>query len=290
MISIYFIGLLIVICIYIILALALQLALGFAGLFNLGHIAFFAVGAYVTALLAKLGLPFWCCLVLAGLLPAAFAYFLATATNKLKGDYLALVALGFSFVIYEITLNWISVTNGPMGIPNIPRPQFFGINFSSDTNFFILTAIFAGATYFIIHVISRSSFGKTLQAIRDDELAAKSLGKNTALSKSLALMLSAFFAGIAGCLFAYYLSYIDPQSFLFSSLIPILAIVVIGGLASLPGTVFATIIIVLLPEPLRFLGLPSSLIGPGRQVIYALLLLLIILYKPRGFYGKVDLE
>jgi len=103
-------------------------------------------------------------------------------------------------------------------------------------------------------------------------------------------MISSFFAGIAGCLFAYYLTYIDPSSFVFSNFIPILTIVIIGGLASLPGTIFATIIIVLLPEPFRFLGLPSSLIGPGRQILYALFLLLILLYKPKGFYGKVELE
>jgi len=139
-------------------------------------------------------------------------------------------------------------------------------------------------------MITLSPFGKTLEAIRDDELAAKTLGKKTELTKTFSLMISAFFAGIAGSFFAYYLTYIDPSSFTFSNLIPILVIVIIGGLASLPGTVFATIIVVLLPEPLRFLGLPSSLLGPGRQILYALFLLLILMYKPKGFYGKVDLE
>lgn len=290
MIDAYFTHLLVMIAIYLILALSLQLSVGFTGLLNLGHIAFFAIGAYTSALLSKAGIPFGFCILIAGLLPAIFTYILSIATNKLKGDYLALATLGFSFVVYALTLNWIGLTNGPLGLPGIPRPAIFGIDFSSNTNFLILLVIFVLITYCVIRTITLSPFGKTLEAIRDDELAAKTLGKNTGLSKSLSLMISAFFAGIAGSLFAYYLTYIDPSSFTFSNLIPIMVIVIIGGLASLPGTIFATIIIVLLPEPLRFLGLPSSLIGPGRQILYALFLLLILLYKPKGFYGKVDLE
>jgi len=259
-------------------------------LFNLGFVGFYAIGAYASALLALSGQPFWFCLLTAALVPTIFAYILSTATNKLKGDYLALATMGFSFVIYAVSLNWIGLTKGPLGLPGIPRPQFWGIDFNNDTNFLILSALISILTYLILHKIASSPFGKTLEAIRDDELAAKSLGKKTATAKSLALMISAFFAGIAGCLLASYLSYIDPTSFMFVNLIPILTIVVIGGLASLPGTVFATIIIVLLPEPLRFIGLPSSLIGPGRQLLYALFLLLILLYKPKGFYGKVELE
>jgi len=290
MIDGYFIHLLIIITIYVILALGLQLSVGFTGLLNLGHIAFYAIGAYSSALLAKAGLPFWFCIAVAGILPAMFAYFLSVATNKLKGDYLALTTLAFSFVVYALALNWAKLTNGSLGIPGIPRPQFFGIDFSSNSNFLILSLVIAVVTYFIIRMITLSPFGKTLEAIRDDEIAAKTLGKNTALAKSVSLITSSLFAGIAGSLFAYYLTYIDPSSFTFSNLIPILVIVIVGGLASLPGTIFATIIIVLLPEPLRFLGLPSSLIGPGRQMLYALFLLLILLYKPKGFYGKVDLE
>jgi branched-chain amino acid transport system permease protein len=286
----YFVHLLIMILIYLILALSLQLSVGFTGLLNLGHIAFYAIGAYASALLTLAGVPFWLCILLAGLIPIIFAYILSIATNKLKGDYLALATLGFSFVIYAIALNWQGLTNGPLGLPGIPRPEFFNIDFINNNNFLLLLLIFTVTTYFIIQLITLSPFGKTLEAIRDDELAAKTLGKNTHLAKTYSLMISAFFAGIAGSFFAYYLTYIDPSSFTFSNLIPIIAIVIIGGLGSLPGTVFACIIIVLLPEPLRFLGLPSSLIGPGRQMIYALFLLMILLYKPKGFYGKVDLE
>ena len=135
-----------------------------------------------------------------------------------------------------------------------------------------------------------SPFGKVLESIRDDELASKTLGKNTSKTKSISLMISAFFAGLAGSLYAHYITYIDPSSFTIMQLIPVLCIVIIGGLASLKGTVIATIIIVLLPEPLRFIGFPSSVVGPMRQIIYALFLLLILLYKPKGLYGKVEME
>jgi len=215
---------------------------------------------------------------------------LSIPTNKLKGDYLALATLAFTFVVYAITLNWTSLTRGPLGLPGIPKPSIFGLSFSSNLSFLVLTIIIVLLAYFIIKRIVDSPFGKVLEATRDNELATKVLGKNTFKIKSIALGTSAFFAGIAGSLYAHYITYIDPSSFTIMQLIPILCIVIIGGLASLRGTVIATIILILLPEPLRFIGFPSSVIGPMRQIIYALILLIILLYRPKGFFGKVELE
>lgn len=290
MFSAYLIHLLILIGIYAILAIAMQLAVGFTGLLNLGHIAFYAVGAYVSALLALAGWPFWLCVILAGIGAMLFGFLLAIPTNKIKGDYLALATLGFSFVIYAVALNWTSLTRGPLGLPGIPKPSLFGFVFSDNLSFLILTLIIAAISYFIINRITKSPFGKVLEAIRDDELATRVMGKNTFKMKSYALGISAFFAGIAGSLYAHYITFIDPSSFTLMQLIPVVAIVIIGGLASLKGTIIATIILTLLPEPLRFIGFPSSIIGPARQILYALFLLLILIYKPRGFYGKFDLE
>jgi len=290
MLSAYLIHLLILIGIYLILAISLQLAVGFTGLLNLGHIAFYAIGAYTSALLAFQDLPFWFCLLSAGIVAMIFGFLLSLPTNKLKGDYLALATMGFSFVVYAVALNWTSLTRGPLGLPGIPKPKFLGFNFSDNFSFLILTFVIALISYLIIRRIITSPFGKVLEATRDDELATRILGKNTFKIKSLALMISAFFAGIAGSLYAYYITFIDPSSFTLMQLIPVLAIVIIGGLASLKGTVIATIILVLLPEPLRFIGFPSSIVGPMRQIIYALILLLILVYKPRGFYGKVELK
>ncbi|MCD6096837.1 branched-chain amino acid ABC transporter permease [bacterium] len=290
MISAYLIHLLILIGIYLILAISLQLSVGFTGLLNLGHIAFYAIGAYISALLALAGLPFWFCFLLAGIGAMFFGFLLAISTNKLKGDYLALATLAFTFVIYAITLNWTGLTRGPLGLPGIPKPSLFGFTFSDNFSFLVLVFVIALISYLIITRITKSPFGRVLEAIRDDELATRVLGKNTFKMKSYALGISAFFAGIAGSLYAYYITFIDPSSFTLSQLIPVLAIVIIGGLASLKGTIIATIILVLLPEPLRFVGFPSSIIGPARQMIYALLLLLILIKKPRGLYGRIELE
>jgi branched-chain amino acid transport system permease protein len=289
MISAYLIHLLILIGIYLILAISLQLSVGFTGLLNLGHIAFYAIGAYTSALLALNGFPFWFCFLSAGILAMIFGFLLSFPTNKLKGDYLALATMGFSFVVYAVLLNWTSLTRGPLGLPGIPKPKIFGISFSDNLNFLILVVIIALISYLIIKRITLSPFGKVLEAIRDNELVVRVLGKNTFKMKSLALMISSFFAGMAGSLYAHYITFIDPSSFTLLQLIPVLSMVIIGGLASLEGTILATIILVLLPEPLRFIGFPSSIVGPARQILYALLLLLILIYKPKGFYGRVSL-
>jgi branched-chain amino acid transport system permease protein len=288
MIEAYFVHLLILIGIYLILAISIQVSMGFTGLFNLGHIAFYAIGAYTSALLTLAGMPFFLAFIAAGIIAMLFGFLLALPTNKLKGDYLALATLGFTFVIYAITLNWTELTRGPLGLPGIPKPSLLGISFSSNFNFLILTLIIAIFSYLVIKRITVSGFGKVLESIRDDELASKTLGKKTFKMKSYAMAISAFFAGIAGSLYSHYITFIDPSSFTLFQLIPVLCIVIIGGLASLEGTMIATIILVLLPEPLRFIGFPSSIVGPMRQIIYALLLLLILIFKPKGIYGRVE--
>ncbi|MFA7662848.1 MAG: branched-chain amino acid ABC transporter permease [Patescibacteria group bacterium] len=286
----YFIHLAILIGIYLILALSLQLALGYAGLVNLGHIAFFAIGAYTSALLTLHGVPFLVAFLCAGLLAMLFGFLLSIPTNKLKGDYLALATLSFTFLVYAVTLNWNSLTRGALGLAGIPKPVIFGLHISSNLSFLILVAIVALITYFIIKRVVSSPFGKVLEATRDNELAIRILGKNAFKIKSLAMAMSAFFAGIAGSLYAHYITYIDPSSFTLTQLIPILCIVIIGGLASLRGTIVATIMLTLLPEPLRFIGFPSSVVGPMRQIIYAVILLIILLYKPKGFFGEVEID
>ncbi len=289
MIHLYLIHLLILVGIYMILAISLQVSIGFTGLLNLGHIAFFALGAYISALLTLSGIPFWIALPVSGIGAMLFGFLLALPTHKIRGDYLALTTLGFSFVIYGILLNWTSLTRGPLGLPGIPRPSAFNFSFN-NISFLILTLIAVIISTLMIKKITSSPFGKVLEATRDDELATRILGKNTFKIKSISLGVSAFFAGIAGSLFAHYLTYIDPSNFTILQIIPVLAIVIIGGLASLKGTIIATFILILLPEPLRFIGFPSSVIGPLRQMIYALLILLILIYKPKGFFGKVEIE
>jgi len=286
----YLIHLAILVGIYLIIAIALQLSIGFTGQFNLGIIAFFAIGAYTSALLTLNGFPFLFGIIMAGIVSMIFGFILAVPTNKLKGDYLALATLGFSFVVYAVLLNWVELTRGPLGLPGIPKPEIFGFVFKDNLLFLILTVVIAVITYFVMKRITDSQFGKVLEAVRDDELMAKTLGKNAEKMKMYSLGISAFFAGVAGSLYASYITFIDPSSFTFLQIIPLLLIVVIGGLASLRGTAIATIIIILLPEPMRFIGFPSSMIGPMRQIIYALILLIILIYLPKGLMGKIKLK
>ncbi len=288
MLNPYFVHLGILICIYIILALSLNVTLGYTGLLNLGHVAFFGIGAYTSTLLVKAGVPFIAAFIIAGLFASVFGYLLVLATRKLKGDYLALATLGFSFVVTSVLLNWSSLTRGPLGISGIPKPEIFGLLIKSNNAYFLFAIVIAVITYLIIWRITKSPFGRLLEATRDDELATRSMGKNTFALKYKAMMISAFFAGLAGSLFAHYITFIDPSSFALTELILIFTIVIVGGIASLGGSVAGTIIIILIPELLRFFALPSSILGPMRQIIYALLLIFILLYRPKGLFGRVD--
>lgn len=290
MIENYLINILIFMCIYLILAISLNLTLGYTGLLNLGHIALFGIGAYTSAILTKEGFPFIIGFILAGIIAAIFGYILILATKKLKGDYLALATLGFSFVISSLMINLVSITRGPLGIPGITRPHIFNLIIKSNFSYLIFAIIICIITVFIISLIVKSPFGRLLQATRDDELSLRVLGKNTNKLKYKSMIISGFFAGIAGNLFAHYIGYIDPTPFSLTNIILVFTIVIVGGIASIKGTIVSTIIIILIPELLRFLAIPNTILGPTRQIVYSLILLGIILFKPKGLFGRIDLE
>ncbi|MEM3154054.1 MAG: branched-chain amino acid ABC transporter permease [Candidatus Woesearchaeota archaeon] len=279
----YLIHLGILIAIYSILTISLNWAVGFTGLLNLGHIGFFGIGAYVSALLAVNGIPVFMSIIIGGIAGLIAGFLLALPTSRLKGDYLALATLGFSFILGSVARNWTEVTRGALGIPGIPKVV------QGNIRFLIIVLIITAITYFIFWKLSHSRFGKTCEAVRDDELAAKMLGKDTFMAKMLALSVSAFFAGIAGGFFAHYITFIDPSIFGIEDLILLFSMMVVGGLASVKGAAVGTIILFLLPEPLRFIGFPSAVLGPMRAMIFALILLLILIYKPKGLFGRVDL-
>jgi len=282
----YIIHLLILIGIYAILAISLNLSMGFAGLLNIGHVAFYGIGAYTSALLAlNLGVPFLPSLLIAGIVASFFGFLLAIPTLKLKGDYFAIATLGFAIVIENIFKNWISLTRGPLGLPGIPKPGIFGFSISGFS-YLILVAFFLLAVYLFSRHITNAPFGRVLKAIREDELAASSLGKNIVKYKTQVLMISAFFAGIAGSLYAHYITFIDPSSFTIFESILIISMIIVGGLASIRGAVVGAVILVLLPELLRFLPLPSFAIGALRQMIYAGLLVFLLIKKPKGILGE----
>ncbi|OGC81767.1 MAG: branched-chain amino acid ABC transporter permease [Candidatus Abawacabacteria bacterium RIFCSPHIGHO2_01_FULL_46_8] len=279
---VYLEHLLVLIAIYAILAQSLNIALGYTGVFNLGHVAFYGIGAYTAALLSLSGYSFWTGLVVAIILAAIAGFILGAPTLRLRGHYLAIATLGFSEVVRAIMLNWSSLTRGPMGLPGIPRPDIFGWVLNSTAAYLIFAILVAVICNVLMWLIIHSHFGRVLRSIREDEIAALALGKNITKYKVQALMISAGFAAVAGVLYAHYINFIYPSTFVINEIVLILLMVVLGGMGSFKGAIVGAVIIILLPEPLRFLSLPSSLVGPLRQLIYALLLIVIMLFRPEG--------
>jgi len=285
----YLIHLAVIIGIYTILALSLQLVVGFTGLMNFGHIAFFGIGAYTSTLLTLSGVTWEFAFASAGAVAALCGWFLTYGVRKLRGEYLALATLGFHFVLLSVLLNWTSLTRGPLGIPGIPRPEVAGVSMQSNFLYLVLVIVLASASAWALARITNSRFGKVLAGVRDNEKYLASIGKNTFLVKTKSMACAAFFAGIAGSLFAHYINFIDPYSFGLQEIILVFTIIIVGGLASLRGTIKATFLIILIPEMLRFFSLPSSVLGPMRQMMYAAILLAILLVRPQGIEGKVEL-
>ncbi len=290
MLSAYLTNLSVFLGIYLILSLSLQLNLGYTGLNNLGIISFFSVGAYTSALFTLNGSSFLLAFLLSGLIPSVLAFLLSLIIRKFKGDYFALSTLFFYFIVHALILNLVFLTKGPMGLIDIPRPNIFGMVFSSNFKFLVLVIIIDFLVYFFIRRVVKSPFGMLMEAVRDNEVAARILGKDIFKVKNISLIISAFFVGIAGSLYAHYVTYIDPSSFSMMQLICVLSMVIVGGLGTLNGVLISTVILMLLPEPLRFIGFSSSVIGPMREIIYSLILLFILLYKPKGFFGKIELK
>ena len=290
MLNPYFINILVLVGIYSILAVSLNLVLGFTGLINLGHIAFFGIGAYTSALLTKAGMPFIFGFFAAGLIAAGFGFLLIYATKKLRGDYFALASLGFAFVVGSLMLNLQWLTRGPLGIAGIERPNIFGLVLNTPVEYFIFVIVIAVISIFVMHRVVNSPFGRLLHAVRNDEIGLRVLGKNTFLIKSKTMIVAGFFAGLAGSLFAHYIRFIEPGSFFLSEIIFVLSIVIIGGIASITGSVVATALLLFIPEILRFLPIQSDILGAVRQVLYSVLLLIILVFRPRGLFGRIDLE
>jgi len=228
--------------------------------------------------------------IFSGILAMLFGFLLVLFVRNLKGDYLALVTIGFSFIVYAILMNWISLTEGPLGLVTILKPKVIFWLVDSKMDYLILVWIIALLVCLFVLRIVKSPFGKVVEALRDNELVARSLGKNAIKTKLIIMGISAFFAGISGSLYAHYITFIDPDSFTMVHMGQLLSIVILGGLASFRGTFLATIIIISIPEIIRFFGFQASMVGPLRQIIYSIIILIIIMFRPKGFYGRINLK
>ncbi len=281
--------------IYVMLGWGLNIVVGLAGLLDLGYVAFYAVGAYSYALLSlNFGLNFWVCLPLAGLFAALFGILLGAPTLRLRGDYLAIVTLGFGEIIRVVLLNWGSLSGGPNGIASIPRMDFFGIVPFGNRDgafhtlfgieyerthqiiftYFVILAL-ALMTNWMVNRLRKLPLGRAWEALREDEIACKSLGMNPTNTKLSAFAIGAMLGGFAGSFFAAKQGFINPESFTFMESATILAIVVLGGMGSQMGVVFAAIFLVLLPEVTRDFE-------QSRMLLFGAAMILIMVWRPKG--------
>jgi branched-chain amino acid transport system permease protein len=275
----------IVIAIYAIFALSLNVEVGYTGLFNFGHVAFFAIGAYTSALLTLGGVPFVWAFLAALFMAGLCGFLLSIPALKLQGDYFGIATLGFGEILRMIFNNEVWLTKGPMGLPGIPRPELLGIVFDTLPLYLALSVGFAITSFAILAFIVLSPFGRTLKAVRDDETAAEILGKNAYAFKIKSFVIGSVFAGLAGVLWAHYATFISPGDFTLTETILVLLIVVMGGKGTLAGPVVGAITLIFFQESVRFLRLPpewTRLLGPLQQMIFGLLLVVLMVFRPEG--------
>ena len=297
----YLIHLLIYFDIYVIVALSLNLVVGYCGMLTLVHAGFYAIGGYAYALLTLV--MGW------GFLPALFTAFMLAATLslavslpawRLKGDFFVLATLAVQALIFSLLYNWSdpnaslgtwnNLTNGPFGISGIPKPKILGFAVTDSPSFFLLATALAVLCAFIVWRLTSSPWGRVLVAMREDELAARNLGKNTRLLKVQALAIASGLVSVAGTLYAAYVGYLDPSSASLEESILMLSMVIVGGVGNFRGPVIGAIVLIAVPELLRFLDFPDALAANLRLAIYGLLLVLMMHFRPQGISGKYRLS
>jgi branched-chain amino acid transport system permease protein len=295
------------ILIYVMLGWGLNIVVGLAGLLDLGYVAFYAVGAYSYALLAKtFGLSFWILLPLAGTLASFWGVLLGFPVLRLRGDYLAIVTLAFGEIIRLILINWVPVTNGYAGIGSIPRPTLFGIPFTADDNgfaavfglefspvyrvvflYYVILALALVTCFFNVR-LRRLPIGRAWEALREDEIACRSLGINTTNTKLTAFAMGAMFAGFAGSFFAARQNFISPESFTFLESATVVAIVVLGGMGSQIGVAIAAVFMIGGTELMRKIDFLKEIFGPTfdptqyRMLLFGLAMVAMMRWRPRG--------
>ena len=279
----YLIRVLCLIGTYSILTMSLNLIAGYMGQTSMGHAALYLLGGYFSGLMgSKLGLPFWITMIFGILGGALGGMILGLATMNLSGSYLAVITLAFSKVVEMIVLNWNSVTNGPLGVRGIPNPVLFGweLKINNGGFYWLMLVLVTVAIIVSLHVVN-SKFGRAIRAIKEDELAAKLMGVNTAAYKVKTIALSVAMAGMAGAYYASVSGYIDANTFNFNVSMTILCIVIFGGLGSIPGMIVGSALLIAFPEVLRSLA-------DYRFVVYGLLLIFMMRFRPQGLLGGLS--
>lgn len=273
--------------IYILLALSANQKIGLSGLLTLAQAVFYGIGAYATAIaITKFGFSYWLAFPTA-LLSCFFAALLFSfIAGKVRDLYFSLATLALQIIFFSVVYNWTSLTNGPYGIAGISSPEIFGLKINTPGRF----ALFAGAWVLGVALFYKwflkTPLCRMILATRDDQIAVLSLGKNPNYYKRISIIISAIIAGIAGTLYATYATYIDPSSFTLDESILILSIVLIGGAGGIIGPVTGAVVYVLLPELLKFMQMPDSVAANTRMILFGLILVLIVRFRPKGIFGK----
>jgi len=280
--NLYHIQVMIFIGIYIILTLSLNLLNGYVGLLSIGHAAFYGIGAYASAkLVMEAGLPFTLAMPCAGAVAGIFGYLIAKPTLRLSGIYMTLATLGFNMICFLILQNWMSFTNGPLGIMDIPPPNIFGYEIETRVQYYYLIFFLVLLTVVSMHRLMTCRFGRALVSIRENELAAEAMGVHTTRYKIQAFVLAAFFAGIAGSYYAHFVKYISPDSFYIYESFILLAMLAFGGQGNLIGPMVGAAVLIVIPELIRFLQ-------EYRMLVYGGVLIIMMLVRRQGLLGGRD--
>jgi branched-chain amino acid transport system permease protein len=297
----YLLHLLIYLDMYVLLALSLNIVMGYCGLMSMAHASFFAIGAYSYALLTlKLGIGFVPALVGAAIIGAVSSLAISLPSWRVKGDYFVMMSLAVQAMVFSLLSNLYSpnaeigtianLTNGTFGIAGISRPDIFGVKFDTIGGISVISTIITVIFGFIAWLALRSPWGTLLKSMRDDELALRGLGKNARLAKIEALALSCAIAAVAGVIYCSYVSYIDPSSASLDESILMMAMIIVGGLGNFRGPLLGAAVLLLIPEALRFLHLPDALAANLRLLAYGMLILFMIHARPQGLAGEYRLE
>lgn len=283
----YLLHILILIAIYTIVGISLNLVAGYTGLLSLSHAGFYGIGAYTAALLSlKFGTSFLLIIPAAIGVASLFGLLIGWPSLRIRDDLFVITTFGFQIILFQIMNNWMGLTNGPLGLPGIPQPTLFGHRISSHIDFLVLSVILAALVYLVARRLTNSPFGNVMRAIREDELFAQSLGKNVSFYKALVFSIGAGLSAIGGVVYAYYITFIDPTSFTINESIFMLSIVIVGGSGRLGGSIIGAILLVSIPELLRFLNIPNAIAANMRQILYGGLLVAFMMFRPRGIWGE----
>lgn len=273
--------------IYILLALSANQKVGLSGLLSLAQAVFYGIGAYATAItITKFGLSYWLAFPTAMLTCVIVALLFSFIASKVRELYFSLATLALQIIFFSVVYNWIPLTNGSYGISGISNPEIFGLKINTPSSFALFGGVWVLVVLLFYSWFLKTPISRLIQATRDDQIAVLSLGKNPNYYKRISIILSAIIAGIAGTLYATYATYIDPSSFTLDESILILSIVLIGGAGRIIGPVAGAIIYILLPELLKFMQMPDGIAANMRMILFGLLLVLIVRFKPKGIFGK----